>query len=95
MPNNLPQKLAKPHAVPLIGAGNASGVQPYSTALNIDWKKYSMTLSPMLLAALLTVLKTKMEMPMSAEEITMVYLRPKRGVRYMIVPSKTPRMPGR
>ena len=36
-----PQKLASPAAVPLIGAGNASGVHPYRTALNIDWKKYS------------------------------------------------------
>ena len=38
-----PQKLASPAAVPLIGAGNASGVHPYKTALNIDWKKYSYT----------------------------------------------------
>ena len=38
-----PQKLASPAAVPLIGAGNASGVHPYRTALNIDWKKYSYT----------------------------------------------------
>ena len=36
-----PQKLASPAAVPRIGAGNASGVHPYRTALNIDWKKYS------------------------------------------------------
>jgi hypothetical protein len=28
IPANLPQKLAIPHAVPRIGAGNASGVQP-------------------------------------------------------------------
>ncbi|KAH9843423.1 hypothetical protein Tdes44962_MAKER07430 [Teratosphaeria destructans] len=31
MLNNLPQKLATPHAVPRIGAANTSGVQPYST----------------------------------------------------------------
>lgn len=36
IPNSLPQKLAIPHAVPRIGAGNASGVQPYRTALNMD-----------------------------------------------------------
>ena len=36
-----PQKLASPAAVPRIGAGNTSGVHPYRTALNIDWKKYS------------------------------------------------------
>jgi hypothetical protein len=32
-----PQKLASPHADPRIADGNASGVQPYSTALNADW----------------------------------------------------------
>lgn len=30
-----PQKLANPHADPLTEAGNASGVQPYKTTLNI------------------------------------------------------------
>jgi hypothetical protein len=40
IPNSLPQKLAIPQAVPRMGAGNASGVHPYKTALNIDWKKY-------------------------------------------------------
>lgn len=35
----LPQKLAMPQAVPLTGAGKASGVQPYSIPLNMDWKK--------------------------------------------------------
>lgn len=34
--NNLPQKLATPLAVPRTGAGKASGVHPYRTALNID-----------------------------------------------------------
>ena len=34
IPNSLPQNPAMPHAVPRIGAGNASGVHPYSTALN-------------------------------------------------------------
>lgn len=33
--NNLPQKEATPDAVPRMGAGNASGVQPYNTALNM------------------------------------------------------------
>lgn len=81
IPNNLPQKLAKPHAVPLIGAGNASGVQPYKTALNMLWKKYSMTFSPMLLAAEFTVLKTKMEVAIRAADIIIVYLRPMREER--------------
>lgn len=76
-----PPKARDSHAVPLIGAGNTSGVQPYGTALNMDWKKYSMRLSPTLLAAVLIVLKMKMEMAMSAEERTMVYLRPTCGVR--------------
>ena len=81
MPNSLPQKLAIPHAVPLIGAGKASGVQPYKTELNMDWKKYSMTLNPMFEAAELTLLKRKMEMPMSADETTIVHLRPTRDAR--------------
>jgi hypothetical protein len=81
IPNKRPQKLAIPHAVPLIGAGNASGVHPYSTALNIDWKKYSMTLKPIFDAALLTLLNRKMEMPIMALEMTMVHLRPTDGTR--------------
>jgi hypothetical protein len=81
IPNNLPQKLAIPQAVPLIGAGKASGVQPYRTALNMLWKKYSMTLNPMFEAALLTELKRKMEMLIISDEKTMVYLRPTRGAR--------------
>jgi hypothetical protein len=81
IPNKRPQKLAIPHAVPLIGAGNASGVHPYSTALNIDWKKYSMTLKPIFDAALLTLLNRKMEMPIIALEMTMVHLRPTDGTR--------------
>jgi hypothetical protein len=81
MPNSLPQKLAIPHAVPLIGAGKASGVHPYSTALNMDWKKYSMTLNPMFDAALLTLLNRKMDMPIMAEDTTMVHLRPTDGTR--------------
>ena len=81
MPKSLPQKLAIPHAVPRIGAGKASGVHPYSTELNMDWKKYSMTLKPMLDAAELTLLKRKIEIPIRAEEITMVHLRPTRDAR--------------
>lgn len=45
MPNRRPQKLATPQAVPLIGAAKASGVQPYKTALNMDWKKLGMLIS--------------------------------------------------
>lgn len=70
-----------PHAVPLIGAGKASGVHPYSTALNMLWKKYSITLKPMLLAAEFTELNKKMEIPIMAELITMVHLRPTAGTR--------------
>jgi hypothetical protein len=81
IPNSLPQKLAIPHAVPLIGAGKASGVQPYKTELNIDWKKYSMTLKPMFEAAELTELKRKMDIPINAEETTIVHLRPTRDAR--------------
>lgn len=81
MPKSLPQKLAIPHAVPRMGAGNASGVHPYSTALNIDWKKYDMMLKPILDAAELTLLKRKIDIPMSAEDTTMVHLRPTRDAR--------------
>lgn len=81
IPKSLPQKLAIPHAVPRMGAGKASGVHPYSTELNMDWKKYSMMLKPMLDAAELTLLKRKMEMPMRAEETTIVHLRPTRDAR--------------
>ena len=81
IPNSLPQKLAIPHAVPLMGAGKASGVQPYKTELNIDWKKYSITLKPMFEAAELTLLKRKMEIPINAEETTIVHLRPTRDAR--------------
>jgi len=81
IPKSLPQKLAMPQAVPRIGAGNASGVQPYSTALNMDWKKYSMTLKPMLEAAELTALNRKMLTPIKADEMTMVHLRPTLGMR--------------
>ena len=35
--DSLPQNDARPHADPRTGAGNASGVQPYKTALNVDW----------------------------------------------------------
>jgi hypothetical protein len=40
-----------------------------------------MTLKPMFEAAELTLLKRKMEMPMSAEETTIVHLRPTRDAR--------------
>lgn len=43
--NTLPQKLAIPLAVPLIGAGKLSGVHPYSTALKALWKKYTALLT--------------------------------------------------
>lgn len=39
----LPQNDAMPHAVPLMGAAKASGVQPYKTALKIVWKKLDWT----------------------------------------------------
>lgn len=112
MPNKRPQKLATPHAVPLIGAANASGVQPYRTALNMDWKKlrrvsralwlpherpvtyYSIMLSPMLDACVLTAEKTKMLTPIKAAEMIIVNWRPRRGTRYIIAPSTTPTMPG-
>jgi hypothetical protein len=81
IPNSLPQKLAMPQAVPRIGAGKASGVHPYSTALNIDWKKYSMILKPMLDAGELTALKRKILTPIKADEITMVHFRPTLGMR--------------
>jgi len=81
MPKSLPQKLAIPHAVPLIGAGKASGVHPYKTELNMDWKKYSMTLNPTLDAAEFTLLKRKIEMPINADETTIVHLRPTRDAR--------------
>lgn len=32
-----PQNDASPHAEPRTTAGNASGVQPYNTALKVDW----------------------------------------------------------
>jgi hypothetical protein len=40
IPARRPQNEAIPQAVPLIGASKASGVNPYRTLLNIDWKKY-------------------------------------------------------
>jgi hypothetical protein len=39
IPKRRPQKDASPEPVPRTGAGKTSGVQPYSTALNMDWKK--------------------------------------------------------
>jgi len=39
MPKRRPQKDANPEPVPRTGAGKTSGVHPYNTALNIDWKK--------------------------------------------------------
>jgi hypothetical protein len=39
MPKRRPQKDASPDPVPRTGAGKTSGVHPYSTALNMDWKK--------------------------------------------------------
>jgi hypothetical protein len=95
IPNSLPQKLAIPQAVPRMGAGNASGVHPYKTALNIDWKKYSIALRPMLLAVELTALNTKMDMPIIAAETTIVHLRPNCGVRQSRAPKRTPTTPGK
>lgn len=78
--NSLPQKLATPLAVPLTLAGNASGVHPYSTALNMLWKKYSMVLRPMLEACVLTAAKRNRERDIRREESSMAYLRPTWGV---------------
>lgn len=64
-----------------MGAGNASGVHPYSTALNILWKKYSIALSAMLDAAVLMVLKAKMESDMRSADSIMVCLRLRDGTR--------------
>lgn len=94
IPNSRPQKLATPHAVPRTGAGNASGVHPYSTALNMLWKKYSKVNNPRFLATVSTVAKRMMLMPISAAERVMVHLRPMEGMRYMVAPRRTPRMPG-
>lgn len=93
MLNKRPQKLASPAAVPLIGAGNASGVHPYSTALNMLWKKYSIAFNPMFDASVFTVAKRKSEMPMSAELPTMAHFRPTRGTAYISAPSMTPGTP--
>jgi hypothetical protein len=63
--------------------------------LNIDWKKYSRRLKPILLAAELTLLKRNIVTPIMADESTMVYFRPRTGMRYARVPSRTPMVPGR
>ena len=65
MLNSRPQKLAIPQAEPRIGAGNASGVQPYRMALNSDWKKYSIALMPMFAACVFTV-ANKLRYPSAA-----------------------------
>lgn len=94
MPNSRPQNPASPQAVPRIGAGNASGVQPYRTALNMDWKKYSMVNNPSFLARVSTTERRKMDVPMRPDDITMVHLRPMEGTRYIQAPSNTPTIPG-
>jgi len=83
IPASLPKKLHKPAAVPLIGAGNASGVQAYSTALNMDWNMYSAMLRPMFEAWVLTAEKSRIEAPMRKEEMIMAPLRPKPGMLYV------------
>lgn len=94
MPNSRPQNPASPQAVPRIGAGNASGVQPYRTALNMDWKKYSIVNRPSFLARVSTTERRKMDAPIRPDDITMVHLRPMEGTRYIQAPSNTPTMPG-
>ena len=93
MAKRRPKKLAMPHAVPLMGAGNASGVQPYRTALNMLWKKYSIAFRPIFDASVLTVAKRKSEMPIKADENTMAHFRPTRGTPYMSAPMMTPGIP--
>lgn len=93
MLNSRPQKLATPHAVPRIGAGYASGVQPYSTELNIDWKKYSMILRPMLDASVLMEENRKSDAPIKADEPTIAHFLPTKGTPYMRAPNNTPGMP--
>jgi hypothetical protein len=83
-----------PQAVPRTGAGNASGVQPYKTALNMDWKKYSMAKSPSFLALVSTVEKRRIDVPIKAADNTMVHFRPKAGIRYIMAPKSTPTIPG-
>ena len=95
MAKRRPQKLATPAAVPRIDAGNASGVHPYKTALNMLWKKYSIAFNPTLDASVLTVANRKRDVPIRAEEPTIAHLRPTRGAPYMNAPSKTPGMPHR
>lgn len=94
MLNSRPQKLARPQPVPLIGAAKTSGVQPYRTALNMLWKKYSIMFRPMLDAWVLTALKMKMDAAIKPDETTIVHWRPIRGTPYMSEPMITPTMPG-
>lgn len=94
IPKRRPQKLASPDAVPRTGAGKTSGVHPYSIALNMLWKKYSIILKPMFDAFELTVAKRKSDVAMRADEMTIPILLPIAGTAYMTVPSRTPTVPG-
>ena len=93
IPKSRPQKLATPAAVPRIGAGKASGVHPYSTALNMLWKKYSNAFNAVLDASVLTAAKRNKETPMRAEDTTIAHFRPIKGTPYMEAPRRTPGTP--
>lgn len=51
-------------------------------------------LNPMLEAAELMLLNKKMDAAISAEDVTMVHLRPIRGALYASDPRSTPKTPG-
>lgn len=94
MENNLPQQLAIPLAVPLTSAGNASGVQPYKTELNMDWKKYSMTLRPTLAGWVSIAAKRKNDVAIKRDEKIMAHRLPTRGTLTMRAPRLTATIPG-
>lgn len=89
-----PQKLAMPLAVPRTEVGKTSGVQPYKTALNILWKKYSIVFSPMLEACPFARLKRMIETPISADDTIMVSLRPIHGNFVIRAARATATIPG-
>lgn len=94
MENNRPQKLAIPLAVPRTDVGKTSGVQPYNTALNMLWKKYSIALSPILEACPFARLNRIMETPISADEKIIVSLRPIVGNLVIRAARATATIPG-
>ena len=57
------------------------------------WKKYSRMFKPILEASELTVVYTKNETPIRAEEVTIAHFRPTRGTPYKSAPVRTPGIP--